>query len=162
MWRIASRSRALLLRHPVRLIFLGLVAVRCFSCIPEDEFQCEDAAARLKSCCGQSAVHRCVYERTRTTTGGGCSGQPLVVTDRYVTPEMMGRDAVCLAQRTCDEVRAAGACEVRSWLLAEACHPSSMTPSASYYSCTSPGQESICENARPDSACRSLRSLRCR
>jgi len=85
------------------LVMLALFAPLLLgaSGLREDEFECEQAASHLKSCCPSSfdPTHvGCAYDE------GGC-GSPATY------PSLGIDDSKCIEEKSCDEILASGLCD---------------------------------------------------
>ena len=80
--------------------------------IGADEFQCEVAVGHLVDCCPAlpSDLMSCAH--------GGCESN--------LTPDLPVERAVCLQQKSCEELIALGACDVANWEPSQS--PSCMAP----------------------------------
>ena len=78
---------------------VGIVGVVVACGIRRDEYMCENAVARLQSCCkgfGGSNID-CTYEP------GSCDKDP-------VLPQIDETQASCVVQQSCDSLVSSGAC----------------------------------------------------
>jgi hypothetical protein len=79
-------------------IALALLGTRCADGFREDEMDCEQAVAHLKSCCSEIDVAQtaCTHE----STGG-------VVTSTALTAD----ESTCILGEGCDTLRSSGVCD---------------------------------------------------
>jgi hypothetical protein len=63
---------------------------------PEDELQCEEAAAHLQNCCAEGPSLFCRFEE-----GEGCD---------YVSPDLSPAESRCIRRLSCAEIRDRGLC----------------------------------------------------
>jgi hypothetical protein len=83
--------------------------------IPRDEFDCENAAARLVHCCGGEFPHfRCNY------VDGGCGGNSLYPLDPG--------ESACILGASCDDLRSSGVCDRATEANPESSYQSGICP----------------------------------
>ena len=85
-------------------VFLG----RACDSLREDELHCEEAALRIRDCCGSDVAMDCTYVV-------GCeSGQRNL-------PVLDIPSALCVRDASCQALRDAGVCDVATWQLPGTC-----------------------------------------
>lgn len=174
---VRRRFMAYLLRCMPLLALLAFQPLRP-SCGRADEFQCEESAKYLSNCCGKPVSLYCQYRHdvsTQTIKSGGCDADSVRTTTTTVEVDVNPQISACLLGRTCDEIRASGACSVNPWLLSSqcttrtgACHTYTYidgyrgsTSCDEYVTCGAPPQSGLCTDYRPKDACDALEKLSC-
>lgn len=156
------------------LLLLLCVDVHHAGCDQSSQYECEEAAAYLKKCCGPGArLPVCNYVNEKTTSGG-CGGN--VHTDiTHIEPDLHGPLANCLHQASCEALQSSGSCGVTQWLNPEQCttvvdhftcpnyglddNPGSHMCTSTTVTCVSSG--GYCPSGRPATTCAALGQLSC-
>jgi hypothetical protein len=96
------RQRTLLRGLCGLLLLSALVCLSGSYGIREEEFECEEAAQNLRTCCPDlpGDLLTCIYE-------ADCS--------RSRHPDLDPATARCLRKKRCDELQKSGVCDVKTW-----------------------------------------------
>lgn len=138
-------------------------------CGNSDEFECEEAATHVENCCQYSTSLRCDYVDSSETTSDGCTTYKKY---RHIDIDLQPYSSRCVRQASCDDLRAAGACGLRSWYQQETCSESRQCTGGGGLSsscgswlvtsvCKTPSQSGPCISYRPPDACEVLARLAC-
>lgn len=94
------------LRLSASVVLLLLLCLQCDDTIPENEIQCEQAVARLESCCGRSVAASCKKKVSRYGAPDywGCQ-QPI-----YDYPDFSESQSLCIWQKSCEDIVNSGLC----------------------------------------------------
>ena len=133
------------------------------------EYECEEAATHLENCCQSSTSLHCDYVDSSDTTTNGCSTFKKI---RHIDIDLQPYSARCVRHTSCDDLRAAGACGIRSWYQLETCSETRECTAAGglgstcgHYIvttiCSTPDQSGPCTSYRPPDACAVLARLSC-
>lgn len=132
------------------------------------EYECEEAANQLENCCQASTTVRCLYNDKADKLAEGCNKTP---TYRQTETDLQPDVALCIRQKSCEELRAVGACSIKSWYLPEKCSTGSECTCTDIQSrccewttitrCSTPLQSGACIFYRPADACTVLALLNC-
>jgi hypothetical protein len=105
-------------------------------CIREDEVLCEEASSHLAQCCGHTPQMHCIEDQACGTA---------------TYPDLAPITARCLMERSCDELRRSGACQLTAWSDKVSCRiESGNCPPTT-----------ACDTYRPADACAVLEVLSC-